>query len=337
MPPYAAPVGIDKKVRKQLVCIKRFAAQLREILIGLERSNRNEIGMNRIFKRFSIGIGVALGLSTAALAQWSIGQPGTREAPQGQNRYVYLVMADPLPGREADFNDGYQNVHMGDLVQLPGWTGAQRFRLVPDVTPRNTKPLYRRGNLIIWDQEGADLGKLQSDSRSAIAGGKSRLIPGFDYSDGGSVRATYQVIGPRATRPDGKKPFIPDYADNKTPRPNRYIMLDFVEPGAEVRDADFEAALSRHVSEVLALPGFSAAQRFRLAAPPPGATPPRLAFTKYLVIWETEGSNAQGLQDATAAATTAGQVKALAADAATAQSSWWVPTSPFITKDDFER
>jgi hypothetical protein len=33
--------------------------------------------------------------------------------------------------------------------------------------------------------------QLQSDARAAIAGGKSRLIPGFDYSDGGSVRATY--------------------------------------------------------------------------------------------------------------------------------------------------
>jgi hypothetical protein len=293
--------------------------------------------MNGIFKRFSIGVGVTLWLSTAALAQWSIGQPGTREAPKGQNRYVYPVMSDPLPGREADFNDGYQNMHMGDLVQLPGWTGAQRFRLVPDVIPRNTQPLYRRGNLIIWDQEGADLGRLQRDSRAAIAGGKSRLIPGFDYSDGGSVRATYQVIGPRTTRPDGRKPFIPDYEDNKTPRPNRYIMLDFVEPAAGVSDADFEAALSRHVSEVLALPGWMAAQRFRLATPPPGAAPARLAFPKYLVTWETEGSNAQGLQDALTAATKAGQITVMATDAGTGQSNWWVPTSPFITKDDFQR
>ena len=76
--------------------------------------------MNGILRRFSIGAGMVLGLSTAAIAQWSIGQPGTREPPPGQNRYVYLVMADPLPGREADFNDGYQNMHMGDLVQLSG-------------------------------------------------------------------------------------------------------------------------------------------------------------------------------------------------------------------------
>ena len=293
--------------------------------------------MHGIFKQFTIGLGVALALSSAASAQWSIGQPGTREAPEGQNRYVYMVMADPLPGREAEFNDSYQNMHMGDLVQLPGWTGAQRFRLVPDVTPRNIQPLYRRGNLIIWDQEGADLGKLQRDSRAAIAGGKSRLIPGFDYSDGGSVRAIYQVIGARVTRPDGRKPFIPNYADSKTPRPNRYIMLDFVEPAAAVGDADFEAALSRRASEVLALPGWMAAQRFRFATPPPGAAPQRLAFPKYLVIWETEGNTAQGLQDTLAAAAKAGRVAPLAADAGTAQSSWWLPTSPFITKNDFQR
>src|SRR5580704_15760917 len=295
--------------------------------------------MNGAFKRISIGVGVgvALMLSTAALAQWSIGRPGTREAPQGQDRYVYLVMADPLPGREAEFNDSYQNMHMGDLVQLPGWTGAQRFRLVPDVTPRNIKPLFRRGNLIIWDQEGTDVGKLQSDALAAIAGGKSRRIPGFDYSEGGSVRATYQVIAPRMTRPDGKKPFIPDYADNKTLRPNRYVMLGFVEPAPGISDDDFEAALAGQVGDVLALPGWMAAQRFRLVTPQPRLGPPGVSFTKYMVIWETEGGNAQGLQDALTAATTAGRVKALAADGATAQSSWWVTTSPFITKDDFER
>ena len=140
--------------------------------------------MKRIFKPFFVSIGAVLAFSAVAQAQWSIGKAGTREAAPGLDRYVYLVMSDPLPGREFDFNDGYQNVHMGDLVQLPNWTGAQRFRLVP-VTPRATQPLYRRGNLIIWDQEGDDLGKIQRASKAAIAGGKSRLIPGFDYSPDG--------------------------------------------------------------------------------------------------------------------------------------------------------
>jgi len=238
--------------------------------------------MNRIFSRLVICVGTALLISPAAFAQWSIGKPGTREAPKGQDRYAYLVMSDPLPGREFDFNDGYQNMHMGDLVQLPGWTGAQRFRLVP-VMPRNVRPLYRRGNLIIWDQEGDDLGKIQAESRAAIAGGKSRLIPGFDYSPDGPVSTTYQVIGARVTRPDGSKPFIPDVSDNKTPRPNRYVELDFVEPAAGVSDADFEAALSKEINQVLALPGWMAAQRFRHAPTPSTSPPPRLAFSKYTI------------------------------------------------------
>ena len=37
------------------------------------------------------------------------------------------------------------------------------------------------------------------------------------------------------------------------------------------------------------------------------------------------------------AAAKAGQINPLAVDPATAQSSWWVTTSPFIDKDDFER
>ena len=292
--------------------------------------------MKKVLARLLIGAGLALALCTAASAQWSIGKPGSREAPRGQNRYVYLVMSDPLPGREFEFNDFYQNTHMGDLVQLPGWMGAQRFRLVP-VMPRTTQPLYRRGNLIIWDQEGDDLAKLQSESRNAIAGGKSRLIPGFDYSTDGPVSVTYQVIGPRVTRPDGKKPFIPDVADNKTPRPNRYVEVEFVAPAAGVSDADFEAALAKEVTDTLALPGWMAAQRFRLPTPGPGITVTRLTFPKYLVIWETEGMNAQGLQDARVAAAKTGKIKPAAIDAATAQSSWWVTISPFIDKDDFLR
>ena len=145
------------------------------------------------------------------------------------------------------------------------------------------------------------------------------------------------MIGPRTRRPDGRKPFIPDIADNKTPRPNRYVMLDFVEPAAGIGDADFEAALSGHVREGAGAAGLHGGPAF----PPRHAAAAQRAagvtFPKYMVIWETEGGNVQDLQDAMTAAAKAGQVKALAADAATAQSSWWVTTSPFITKDDFER
>ena len=42
-----------------------------------------EIGMNGIFKRLSVSGAVMVMLSPVVLAQWSIGQKGTREPPQG--------------------------------------------------------------------------------------------------------------------------------------------------------------------------------------------------------------------------------------------------------------
>jgi hypothetical protein len=53
-------------------------------------------------------------------------------------------------------------------------------------------------------------------------------------------------------------------------------MLDFIEPVSGVSDADFEAELSRHIRDVLALPGWMAAQRFRHAPTPSTSPPPRL-------------------------------------------------------------
>src|SRR5262249_29681055 len=109
------------------------------------------------------------------------------------------------------------------------------------------------------------------------------------------------------------------------------------DPAAGVSDAAFEAAIARQINEVLALPGWMAAQRFRHAATPPTSPPARLPFTKYLVIWETEATTAQELQDARMAAVKDGKIMPPAVDTATAQSSWWVTISPFIDKDDFER
>jgi hypothetical protein len=106
-------------------------------------SNRNEISMNSIFERFLICVSVTLELSTAALAQWSVGQPGTREPPKGQNRYVYLVMSDPLPGRKADYND----VHQRTLGACPAV--ASRLNALPG---EQAYPNRVRG---VWEKIGS--------------------------------------------------------------------------------------------------------------------------------------------------------------------------------------
>jgi hypothetical protein len=279
---------------------------------------------------------VLVGLTSASVqAQWSLLAPGTREPRPGQNRYAMLVFANPVPGLENDFNDWYTTTHMGDLLQLPGWTGAQRFRIVSSLNPRPTRAGYRHGYLIIWDQEGTDASVPQRLMTEAIAGGKSRRGAGFDYIGGMGGGGTFQVIGPRITRADGKGPFMPPVSDNKTPRPNRYIVMDFSAPAAG-GEAAFETGTNQRIKDVLALPGWMAAQRYRMPAPTGGrGAPPNKP--QYLTIWELEGRNVNELQATLNEAVKSGRVKAVPVDETTAEFTYWEPITPYVTKEDFVR
>jgi hypothetical protein len=286
-----------------------------------------------------------LGLAVPASGQWSIGAPGLRQAPTGQHRYIYFVFSNPLPGHEEEFNDWYLNTHLGDLVQLDGFTGVQRFLL--EVAPQLSPEGYESGYLALWDMEDSDIALLRARMKSAIDGGKSRLGPGFNYNPGGWTDAFFQAETPRITRPDRSRPFIPAPTDNKSHRPNRYMFLEFSNPAAGISDAAYTAALDRRINQVLALSGWMAAQRFTLLTLPPqhfdilgqqlaNHLPPHV-FPKYLTIWEVEGESAKVASDALQAAIQNNQVSALKAEGATTEASFWRPISPYVTKDDFER
>src|SRR5690606_19186746 len=44
--------------------------------------------------------------------------------------YAYVVLSNPVPGRDQEYNDWYSNRHLADVVAVPGFVSAQRFRLV---------------------------------------------------------------------------------------------------------------------------------------------------------------------------------------------------------------
>lgn len=280
-----------------------------------------------------VGAMIAVTIQTISKAQWSIGAPGKREPPLGKHRYAMLVFANPIPGREAEFNEWYSNTHMGDLLQLPGWVGAQRFRIITNLAPRPTVQGYNHGYLIIWDLEETEATTALARMTAAIAGGKSRLGAAFNYTPGAGANGTFETLGPRITRPDGKGPTLPEPSDNKTPRPNRYVLMDFANP-LPGKETEFDLSENKIIERVLRLPGWMAAQRFRLVDTPgrPSGKP------NYLTVWETEGASAQAVQDALSSAQKNGFVqKNAAAEQSTAEMVYWEPITPYITKDDFMR
>jgi hypothetical protein len=44
---------------------------------------------------------------------------------------MMIALTNPVAGREAEFNQWYDDVHVKDLVAVPGIVAAQRFVLVP--------------------------------------------------------------------------------------------------------------------------------------------------------------------------------------------------------------
>jgi len=49
-------------------------------------------------------------------------------AQSNMPEFTYVVLTNPVPGREAEFNDWYTNTHVPDVLRVPGIKSAQRFR-----------------------------------------------------------------------------------------------------------------------------------------------------------------------------------------------------------------
>lgn len=47
-------------------------------------------------------------------------------------KYCLLVLTTPVPGRDEEFNDWYTNQHVPDVLKIPGFVGAKRYKITHD-------------------------------------------------------------------------------------------------------------------------------------------------------------------------------------------------------------
>ena len=47
-------------------------------------------------------------------------------------KHILVAMTNPNDGRDDDFNDWYSNTHVHEVVAIPGFVSAQRFKLSPE-------------------------------------------------------------------------------------------------------------------------------------------------------------------------------------------------------------
>ncbi|HLG67293.1 MAG TPA: hypothetical protein VKV36_05400 [Acidimicrobiales bacterium] len=79
---------------------------------------------------------------------------------------ILAVHTTPAPGREQEYNDWYNEVHLVDILKLAGFTSARRFRsLSGDGHPY----------LAIYEVEADDLQAAQDSLGKAVAAGEIRM------------------------------------------------------------------------------------------------------------------------------------------------------------------
>jgi len=79
-------------------------------------------------------------------------------------RSFLLVMTNCTPGKEAEFNTWYQEVHLKEVLEVPGFVAAQRFELGDAQISEDARP---HRFLAIYEVEGdpkAAFDRLQASS-----------------------------------------------------------------------------------------------------------------------------------------------------------------------------
>lgn len=180
-------------------------------------------------------------------------------------RHVQIVLSNPVEaGREAEFNDWYTNQHIPDLMTLPGFVRAQRYRLANSFRDPRGGPTWTY--MVYYELDTPDLGQMLTDLVDAHGDGR---ITVSDVLDNNSLTAL--VYSPVA-------PFYGEAGQR------RQIFVALSNP-SDGREDDFNAWYdSQHVPDVVSIPGFKGAERFKLTIP---FLDP-LAGGQYLAIYDVD-------------------------------------------------
>jgi hypothetical protein len=81
-------------------------------------------------------------------------------------RHVLLVLSEAVEGREDEYNDWYDNVHLVEVLEVPGFVAAQRFSAGEAMAGRPGPP---RKYLSIYEIEADDVNTALAALSSAVA------------------------------------------------------------------------------------------------------------------------------------------------------------------------
>jgi hypothetical protein len=92
-------------------------------------------------------------------------------------RYKMLVLSRPMPGKEDEYNDWYQNTHLQQVVSIPGYVSAQRFKMAVNMRGEDVWPY-----MAIYEIETDDVAAAYKALEAAAGDGSIAVSSAFDYA-----------------------------------------------------------------------------------------------------------------------------------------------------------
>lgn len=186
----------------------------------------------------------------------------------------HVVFHRPPTGVSDEEFNAWALKHYDDVLAVPGWLGARRFRLEPHVVPETPISFLF---MSLYELEG-------DDPLAAVEAEKEQTASGrIDLPDWMGRARQEQCFAAWTALPLNKRV---GSSTVHTPLLARTLYLVFNRPPGGVSDEEFNAWAIAHFDEILVIPGWISAQRFRLE---PSVLPETPIPFPFMSLYELDG------------------------------------------------
>jgi hypothetical protein len=89
-------------------------------------------------------------------------------------RSIFVVLTNPVPGREDEYNEWYDTTHVSEVCAIEGFAGAQRYRLADAPGDQKAPEGFRYLCVYEFEADAAPADVLARLSAAATAGELTR-------------------------------------------------------------------------------------------------------------------------------------------------------------------
>jgi len=118
-------------------------------------------------------------------------------------KYTFLAFTNPAPGKEDEYNAWYEEHHLKDVINCPGFVSARRFRLATTQFQFNTvAPAYRY--LALYEIETDDVEASLAEIVARAGGADMMMTDAIDMST--LFAPLYEEVTPLILAKDVQRP-----------------------------------------------------------------------------------------------------------------------------------